>query len=170
MGGAGRLQSADIMRPPRRIWTRRLDAIFLHPVAGPLIFMLVVIARVPDDLLRRPAADGRASSGDRLRRAMVGAMLPDSGLRVAADRGRLERRRLGGRVPAADPAAVPVHRHSGRLRLSGARGADRRPHHGQLRPAGQDRSSRCFRLTPARCRPSWRRAPSRTSATASPPF
>ena len=28
--------------PPR--WTRRLDAVFLHPLAGPLIFLLVVIA------------------------------------------------------------------------------------------------------------------------------
>ncbi len=28
--------------PPH--WTRRLDAVFLHPVAGPLIFMVVVIA------------------------------------------------------------------------------------------------------------------------------
>jgi len=28
--------------PPH--WTRRLDAIFLHPVAGPLVFLLVVIA------------------------------------------------------------------------------------------------------------------------------
>ncbi len=28
--------------PPR--WTRRLDAVFLHPVAGPLIFILVVLA------------------------------------------------------------------------------------------------------------------------------
>ncbi len=31
-------------------------------------------------------------------------------------------------------------------------------------------SSRCFRPTPAPSRPSWPRAPSRTSATASPPF
>ena len=30
--------------PAPPIWTRRLDAIFLHPVAGPLIFLAVVIA------------------------------------------------------------------------------------------------------------------------------
>jgi ferrous iron transport protein B len=28
--------------PPR--WTRRLDAVFLHPIAGPLVFLLVVVA------------------------------------------------------------------------------------------------------------------------------
>ena len=26
------------------MWTRRLDAVFLHPVAGPLIFVVVVMA------------------------------------------------------------------------------------------------------------------------------
>jgi ferrous iron transport protein B len=37
--GAGALYTAPA--PPR--WTRKLDAIFLHPVAGPLIFIAVVI-------------------------------------------------------------------------------------------------------------------------------
>jgi ferrous iron transport protein B len=42
---AGRIGSHARYRapaPPR--WTRRLDAVFLHPVAGPLIFLAVVIA------------------------------------------------------------------------------------------------------------------------------
>ena len=30
--------------PAPPLWTRRLDAVFLHPVAGPLIFLLVVVA------------------------------------------------------------------------------------------------------------------------------
>ena len=30
--------------PAPPLWTRRLDAIFLHPVAGPLVFLLVVVA------------------------------------------------------------------------------------------------------------------------------
>jgi ferrous iron transport protein B len=30
--------------PAPPLWTRRLDAIFLHPIAGPLIFLLVVVA------------------------------------------------------------------------------------------------------------------------------
>jgi ferrous iron transport protein B len=34
---------AKYQAPAPPVWTRRLDAIFLHPVAGPLIFLLVVI-------------------------------------------------------------------------------------------------------------------------------
>jgi len=39
VGNKGKYQAPA---PPH--WTRRLDAVFLHPVAGPLIFMVVVIA------------------------------------------------------------------------------------------------------------------------------
>jgi len=35
---------ASYRAPAPPIWTRRLDAIFLHPVAGPLIFLAVVVA------------------------------------------------------------------------------------------------------------------------------
>jgi ferrous iron transport protein B len=41
-GNVGRLASYRPPAPPR--WTRRLDALFLHPVFGPLVFVLVVIA------------------------------------------------------------------------------------------------------------------------------
>ena len=41
-------------------------------------------------------------------------------------------------VPAADSVSVPVHRDSGGFGLSGARRADRRPHHGALRAARQE--------------------------------
>ncbi len=34
---------ANYHAPAPPLWTRRLDAVFLHPVAGPLIFLLVVI-------------------------------------------------------------------------------------------------------------------------------
>lgn len=37
----GSLSKYQAPAPP--LWTRRLDAVFLHPLAGPLIFMLVVI-------------------------------------------------------------------------------------------------------------------------------
>jgi ferrous iron transport protein B len=40
--GVGHQSGYRAPAPPR--WTRRLDAIFLHPVAGPTIFALVVIA------------------------------------------------------------------------------------------------------------------------------
>jgi len=39
MGG-----EASYSAPAPPIWTRRLDAVFLHPVAGPLVFLAVVIA------------------------------------------------------------------------------------------------------------------------------
>ncbi len=35
---------ASYLAPAPPLWTRRLDAVFLHPVAGPLIFLAVVIA------------------------------------------------------------------------------------------------------------------------------
>jgi ferrous iron transport protein B len=42
---AGRVGSnAKYHAPAPPIWTRRLDALFLHPVAGPLVFLLVVVA------------------------------------------------------------------------------------------------------------------------------
>src|SRR6266704_5903404 len=37
-------EGAGYRAPAPPYWTRRLDAIFLHPVAGPLIFLLVVVA------------------------------------------------------------------------------------------------------------------------------
>ncbi len=42
---AGRLESEAGYRPPApAVWTHRLDAVFLHPLAGPLVFGLVVVA------------------------------------------------------------------------------------------------------------------------------
>ena len=42
---AGRVGSNAAYLPPAPPkWTRRLDAVFLHPVAGPLVFVLVVVA------------------------------------------------------------------------------------------------------------------------------
>ncbi len=42
---AGRVGSEARYRPPvPPKWTRRLDSVFLHPVAGPLIFAVVVVA------------------------------------------------------------------------------------------------------------------------------
>mgnify|MGYP005810447781 CR=1 FL=1 len=36
-------EGAGYRSPAPPLWTRRLDAIFLHPIAGPLIFLLVVV-------------------------------------------------------------------------------------------------------------------------------
>jgi ferrous iron transport protein B len=35
---------AGYSQPAPPVWTRRLDAIFLHPVAGPIVFLFVVVA------------------------------------------------------------------------------------------------------------------------------
>ncbi|MCX6620492.1 MAG: ferrous iron transport protein B [Acidobacteria bacterium] len=35
---------ADYRPPAPPVWTRRLDALFLHPVAGPAVFLIVVVA------------------------------------------------------------------------------------------------------------------------------
>jgi ferrous iron transport protein B len=41
-GNVGRQAAYHAPAPPK--WTRRLDAVFLHPVAGPLLFLAVVVA------------------------------------------------------------------------------------------------------------------------------
>jgi ferrous iron transport protein B len=53
---------ASYQAPAPPLWTRRLDAIFLHPVAGPLVF-LVVVAGVFQTIFRgaRPLMDGLQS-------------------------------------------------------------------------------------------------------------
>ena len=62
---------ADYHAPAPPHWTRRLDSIFLHPVAGPLIFLAIVIA-VFDAIfsLGNPLGDGvkniLAAVGDRM--------------------------------------------------------------------------------------------------------
>src|SRR5208337_91705 len=41
---AGRVGNRASYRPPAPPkWTRRLDSVFLHPVAGPLLFLAVVV-------------------------------------------------------------------------------------------------------------------------------
>lgn len=37
-------EAANYQAPAPPVWTRRLDAVFLHPVAGPLVFLAVVVA------------------------------------------------------------------------------------------------------------------------------
>ena len=122
--------------PPK--WTRRLDAVFLHPVAGPLLFLAVVVAVFQTIFSVADSRQGRGRLADPAFRQLGCSRCCPHGLPAIADRRwRLEGRRLGSGVSAADAAAVPVHRHPGRFRLPGARRADRRPHHGQGRVAGQ---------------------------------
>jgi ferrous iron transport protein B len=72
---------ASYRSPAPPIWTRRLDAVFLHPVAGPLIFLAVVIAVFQSIFSwAKPVMDGMqravATSG-----TWFNHVLPDSPLR-----------------------------------------------------------------------------------------
>jgi ferrous iron transport protein B len=79
---AARVGTRASYRPPAPpIWTRRLDAVFLHPVAGPLIFLGVVIAVFQSIFTwAQPVMDGLkyyvGASGEWMRHA-----LPDNILR-----------------------------------------------------------------------------------------
>jgi ferrous iron transport protein B len=69
---------ASYRAPAPPLWTRRLDAIFLHPVAGPLVFVAVVVAVFQSIFSwAKPVMDGLqqavASSG-----AWFNQVLPDS--------------------------------------------------------------------------------------------
>lgn len=69
---------AGYQSPAPPIWTRRLDAIFLHPIGGPLIFLLVVVAVFQSIFTAaKPVMDGVEEfitmSGD-----WVGGVLPES--------------------------------------------------------------------------------------------
>jgi ferrous iron transport protein B len=75
---AGRVgQSAGYIAPAPPMWTRRLDAVFLHPVAGPAIFAMVVVAIFQTIFAgAKPLMDGVqeliAYSG-----AAIGSVLPE---------------------------------------------------------------------------------------------
>jgi ferrous iron transport protein B len=65
--------------PPH--WTRKLDAVFLHPLAGPLLFALVVVAVFQTIFTAAvPLMDG-VKAAITWSGAAVGALLPDSVLR-----------------------------------------------------------------------------------------
>ena len=70
--------NADYHAPAPPVWTRRLDAVFLHPVAGPLVFLLVVVAVFQTIFSgARPLMD-LLQSGITTTGQWIGATLPDS--------------------------------------------------------------------------------------------
>ncbi|HVO50982.1 MAG TPA: ferrous iron transporter B [Thermoanaerobaculia bacterium] len=72
---------AGYAAPAPPLWTRRLDAVFLHPVAGPLVFLAVVVAVFQTIFsAARPLMD-LVDAGIRASGAWVGALLPASALR-----------------------------------------------------------------------------------------
>ena len=91
----------------------------------------------PDHLQLRPAADGRRHLAVRNLRQLVCKSAPLAAAAFAGGGGVGQGRGIGDRLPAAGAAALHVHRHTGGFGLPGARRADRRPHHGQGRVAGQ---------------------------------
>ena len=108
---AGRVGSqAGYRAPIPPVWTRRLDAVFLHPVAGPLIFLAVVCAVFQTIFTAAvPLMDGVKWLFD-VTGNWIATTLPPSILRSLAGGGRVAGRRLGGGLPAAGAAAVSVHR------------------------------------------------------------
>jgi ferrous iron transport protein B len=67
--------------PAAPVWTRRLDAVFLHPVAGPLVFLGVVVAVFQMIFsAARPLMD-LVDHAVRASGAWVGALLPDGAFR-----------------------------------------------------------------------------------------
>ena len=78
-GRVGRHASYQPPAPPK--WTRRLDSIFLHPVAGPLVFALVVVAVFQAIFTAAaPLMEGVRAAVD-ASGAWVGGMLPHPALR-----------------------------------------------------------------------------------------
>jgi ferrous iron transport protein B len=74
-------EGAGYHAPAPAHWTRRLDAVFLHPLAGPLIFLLVVIAVFTSVFTgAKPLMEGLQAAVDWSGKA-VAAHLPDSVLR-----------------------------------------------------------------------------------------
>ncbi len=74
-------EQSSYLPPAPPVWTRRLDAVFLHPIAGPLIFVVVVVAVFQTIFsAARPLMDGVqwlvSVSG-----AWIGSVLPASPLR-----------------------------------------------------------------------------------------
>jgi ferrous iron transport protein B len=65
--------------PPE--WTRRLDAVFLHPIAGPLIFVGVVIALFQSIFTLAVPLMNAVHDAIALLASGVGALLPDSWFR-----------------------------------------------------------------------------------------
>ena len=143
-GGVG--TKAGYLPPIAPKWTRRLDAVFLHPVAGPLLFLLVVVGVIRTIFMAAAPITDIATEGVPDQRQLDVANAARLAGRLAACGWRVERRGQRAGLPAAGAVAVPLHRHSGRFRLPGARRADRRPHHGARRLAGQEFHPAAFGL------------------------
>jgi ferrous iron transport protein B len=108
-GGVG--NKAGYRPPIAPKWTRRLDSVFLHPVAGPLLFILVVVGVIRTIFMAALPLSNAAQSAITLSGNWLASVLPDRcSLRccwTAFGRGRQR-----GGLPAAGAAAFPLHRDS----------------------------------------------------------
>ena len=79
---AGRIANESAYRAPAPpLWTHRLDALFLHPVAGPLVFLIVLLAVFQGMFaVAAPLSDGLESLFTAAS-AWAGALLPAGALR-----------------------------------------------------------------------------------------
>ena len=77
---AGGVGSKAGYRPPiAPIWTRRLDSVFLHPVAGPLVFLLVVVGVIRTIFMAAAPIYRHGDEGVRASAAIgCSSVLPDS--------------------------------------------------------------------------------------------
>jgi ferrous iron transport protein B len=62
-------------------WTRRLDRLFLHPVAGPIIFLLVVVSVIRTIFMASAPITTAAQSGFEISGNWVASVLPEGLLR-----------------------------------------------------------------------------------------
>ena len=136
----------------------RVDAVVLHPVAGPLILLGADVRHVPGGVRlgrqRRPTAiESGFAALQGLANRRSARRLPALADRRRADR----RRRRGDRLPAADPDPVPLHPAARSIGLHGPRRVPDGPADGAASACRAAPSFRCCRASPAPCRASWRR-------------
>jgi ferrous iron transport protein B len=72
---------ASYRAPAPPIWTRRLDAVFLHPVAGPVIFLAIVVAVFQSIFSWAQPAMDALQQGMLVSGQWLGHFLPDGPLR-----------------------------------------------------------------------------------------
>ena len=133
---ADRVIKAAISAPKRPdTLTGKVDGVLLHPVAGLVILLgLLFVMFQAVFAWAKPLMDLIQSGFDALGELAHTAAARRPAGKLHPERRDL-RRRLGDRVPAADPDPVPVHPAAGRPGLHGARGVPDGQDHGRRGPA-----------------------------------
>ncbi len=74
-------RQSSYLAPEPSLWTRRLDGIFLHPVAGPIIFAAVVVAVFQTIFSGAKPLMNLVQAGITASGAWLGSVLPDGAVR-----------------------------------------------------------------------------------------